>query len=376
MTDIARGDRRPSSPGTASNQIADLLEGSIEIITKYRCRYHPGKRATAICESCKADICSDCLHVRSHRLICSGCMGGLDRALAGTGVASPLVRSLTHPFVIALLIVGMLGIFVARLASHERMGLLGKTPATMADAEKHLRLKLVLFSRKGNRIETRGDELIKMARHEEAEQEFRRAKAVYESLVDQTEDKWEQALLMLARAKLLEKLGEDEYAKGLYESVARVADQGRTYPAIAACRLARLQEKTDPETALKTYGKVLDRIKLIPANVRSAMNLAVKAERPYDYESRMYWYTGNSVNFNDIEAETNLRMGLIFMKKGQDYAAEYRFSLAAGMAADPEIGERASKEIYNINALKRAKGQVDEPPEEAEKKEKVVITHF
>jgi len=71
-----------------ANQVTDLLKGTIEIVTEYRCKYHPGLAATAVCEVCRADLCPDCSNIRSHKLVCPKCMGALDKALGGTGVAA------------------------------------------------------------------------------------------------------------------------------------------------------------------------------------------------------------------------------------------------------------------------------------------------
>lgn len=376
MTDIVKEDRPPSRANAVANQIADLLKGTVELVTEYRCKHHPDRRATSVCEICKADICSDCSHIRRHTLICSKCMGGLDKAFGGTGVASPLARLLTHPFVIALVIAGLLGIVLFRLGSSHRMGLLGRRPENIVAAEKQFQLRLLLFARKAKRIETHGDSLHKMAQYEEASEEFHRSKAVYESMIDETSGRSEQALLMLARARLLKKLGHETYAEGLYENVATMPDPEKTHSVIALFHLGKLQEKDNPEKALESYKKALSRIKLIPANIRAAINLTVGAEQPYNYETRMHQFTGNDLNFNDIEAEANLRMGLVLVSLGRRDAAKHRFSWASA-ADNPDLRKWASAELRKLIALEGESARADAPPVvEEEEAEKVVITHF
>lgn len=376
MADTVNEDFQAAPENPVANQVTDLLEGAAEIVAVYRCKYHPRLAATSVCEVCKADICSDCSHVRGHRLICAGCMSGLDKAFAGAGIASRFTRLLTHPFVVVLVVAGLLGIVFSRLGSSHRMGLLGRNTANVVEAEKKFQLKLLLFARKARRIETHGDSLYKMARYEKAAEEFRRAKATYESMIDITPNRWEQALLVLARARLLQKLGEDAYAKGLYENISTLNAPGKTYPAIARFHLGKLQEKDDPEKALKTYGKVVDDIRIIPDHIISAIHLTAGSDEPYDYETRLHTFTGTDVNFDDLEAGAHMRMGLLLAGLGREEAAAYRFGRAADTAADPELGRWAAVEARKLDAFRRAEGLGVEPSIEQEKPEKFVITHF
>lgn len=374
MADTVNEDFRAAPENPMANQITDLLEGAAGIVAVYRCRYHPRRAATSICEVCRTDVCSECSRVRRHRLICARCMSGLDKAFAGTGIASRFTRLLTHPFVVVLVIAGLLGIICFRLGSSHRMGLLGRTTGNIMEAEKKFQLKLLLFARKARRIETHGDSLYKMARYEKAAEEFRRAKATYESMIDITHDRWEQALLMLARARLLQKLGKDAYAKGLYENISTLNASGKTYPAIARFHLGKLQEKDDPEKALKTYGKVVDDIRIIPDHIISAIHLTAGSDEPYDYETRLHTFTGTDVNFDDLEAGAHMRMGLLLAGLGREEEATYRFGRAAETAADPELGKWAAVEARKLHAFRRAEGSEAEPSRE--KPEKFVITHF
>jgi hypothetical protein len=307
MTDIERKNLQSATTVPIANQITDLLEGTIEIVTRYRCTYHPRRPATSVCDICAADICPECSHIRSHRLMCRKCVGGLNKAFGGTGAAPRIARALTHPFTVVLVIAGLLGIILFQMGSSYRMGLLGKVPANIGEAEKQFQLRLLLFTRKAHRIENYGDALYKSARYNKATQTFHRAKAVCESLIDDTDGRWEQALIVLARARLLEKLGDESYARGLYENVAALPGNGKMYPALARFRLAKLQEKDEPEKALKGYRRVLSDIRNIPANVRARLNITAGMDQPYDYETRMYYFTGNVVDFDNLEAEANER---------------------------------------------------------------------
>ena len=376
MTDIERENHQTASASPITNQLTDLLKGTIDIVTEYRCEYHPHQAATSVCEICSADICSECSHVRNHMLICRKCMGGLDKVFAGTGFASPLVRVLTHPLVIVLVIAGILGIILFQLGSSHRLGLLGKTPGNIGEAEKQFQLRLLLFARKADRIETHGYALREMGRSEEASGEFCQAKSIFESLIDETRDRWEQPLLMLARARLLQELGEEVYAKGLYENIAAMPDQQKTHSVLAQFHLGKMQERENPEEALKSYKKVLSKIMVIPANIRAAINITPKAGKPYDYNTRLHQFTGNNLNFNDIEAEAQLRIGLLLVSLGRDGSALYRFTQAAEKADDPELRKRALSKERKFRERRMESTNSEDPLKESEEKEKVVITHF
>jgi hypothetical protein len=256
------------------------------------------------------------------------------------------------------------------------LGLLGKTPANIGEAEKQFQLKLLLFARKADRIENHGYALRRIGRPAKASTEFYRAKAIFESLVDQTDERWEKPLFMLARARLLQELGEEAYAKGLYENIAAMPDQQKTHSVLARFRLAKMQEKENPEEAITSYKKVLSSIKVIPANVRAAINITPKASVPYDYNTRLHQFTGNNLNFNDIEAESQLRIGVLEVGLGREESASYRFSQAAQKADDPELRERASSEERKLRELRMDSTAFGDMPEESEERETVVITHF
>jgi hypothetical protein len=211
---------------------------------------------------------------------------------------------------------------------------------------------------------------------------------------------------MRARARLLQKLGDETYAEGLYENVATMREPEspdsvpgnfdpdnfglnefgfqkpkRTHSVIALLRLGKIQEEKDTAKAIKTYAKLLREIKNIPANVRSAINLTAGSIEPYDYETRIHHFTGNDLNFNDIEAEANLRMGLAFAKRGHDNHAQLKFSLAAEKADDPLIVNWALSEEAKLRSRISETGGTEQdaaPPLEERKgpSEKVVITHF
>jgi tetratricopeptide (TPR) repeat protein len=360
MTDIERENLQSAVAIPIANQITDLLKGTVEIVTEYRCSYHPRRAATSVCDICATDLCSECSYIRNHRLVCRKCMSGLDKAFGGAGAAPLIARALTHPFTVVLVIAGLLGIILFQMGSSYRLGLLGKIPANVGEAEKQFQLRVLLFTRKANRIETHADALHEAARYDRASEAYRRAKAVCESLIEETDGRWEQAVLIMARARLLEKLGDEAYAMGLYENVATLPDHGKMYPVLARFRLARLQEKNEPEKALKTYKKVISDIRYIPANVRARLNITAGMDLPYDYETRMYYFTGNVVDFDGLEAEANKRMDLVrervFPEKGSSTASAH-----AGSGFPEPLPRESAEEI------------IDEPLEESEE---IVITHF
>jgi tetratricopeptide (TPR) repeat protein len=376
MADIEKENYNAGPADRAATQVTDLLEGVAEMVTTYHCEYHPHRAATAICEPCGADVCSECSHIRNDRLICRRCMGSLDKAFAGTGAVSPFARALTHPIVVLLVIAALLGIALARLGSSHRLGLLGRDTANVAEVEKLFQLKALLFTRKAARLEARGDSLHEMGRHREAAEAFHRAKAVHESMIDITDDRWERPLIMLARARLLEKLGEEAQAGSLYKSVLSLNAQGKTYPAIARFHLGKIQEKDKPEKALKTYGKVASDISLVPDHIISAIHLTAGSDEPYDYETRLHTFTGTDINFYDLEAEAQLRMGLTLLGLGREEEADYRFGRAVAKAADPQLGKWAGAEARKLDALRTSREGDAEPSIDREEPEKFVITHF
>ena len=360
-----------------ANMVTDLLRGSIEIVTDYRCKYHPDREATSVCESCGADLCSDCSSIRSHRSVCSRCMGSLDKALAGAGVVPFLMQLLIHPVVIALALATLLGCIFVSLGSAQRKGLLGKTPANAAETEKQFRLKMLLYARKADRIETHADTLHEAGRLDEARAEFERARAVYETLIPETGERWENKVFGLARARLIEKIGEPSYAEGLYENLAGLPGPDKTYPVIAQYRLAKIREKTDPRKALETYENLLRDIRHVPDKFSSALSIMAHPESAYNYEGRIRRLTRTDVDFDEIKAEALLQMGRILLALGRIGEAEYRLGLAANKAGESKFRTPAKKELEKLRAI-RAENEppAASPEEEAEEEERVVITHF
>ena len=55
MTDIGQENHDAEPAEIAANQVTDLLDGVPEMVTVYRCKYHPRRAATAVCEPCGAD---------------------------------------------------------------------------------------------------------------------------------------------------------------------------------------------------------------------------------------------------------------------------------------------------------------------------------
>ncbi len=367
------GDREP----IAARQIADLLKGSVEIVTEYRCEYHPSRSATSVCECCYADLCSDCSNVRSHRLVCNKCMGAVDKTLGGTGAAASLTKLLTHPFLIALLIAALLAVVFVRLGGVHRKGLLAAIPANAMESKRQFRLKLLLYSKKADRIETHGDALYEMGRFDKAAIEYERAKTIYETLISETDGRWEQSVLGLARAAIMEKMGQQSYAEGLYKNLAIPSGPDRTYQVIAELRLAKIQEKTDPGKALETYTRLLKDILLVPDKFSSALNIMAHTDQAYNYESRLRMFTHTDVDFDEIKAEALLRMGLILLKMGRESEAEYRLSRAAAEADGTWLEKWASSELHKLKTIKALERRRNEAvPERKEEEERVTITHF
>lgn len=373
MTGNSRKEAGPSRGEAVANYVTDLLKNSIPIVTHYSCKYHPDRAATALCEWCKADLCSHCAHIRGHRLVCRNCMGSLDRTFAGTGVASVLTRLLTHPVFVALALTALLGGLFVGLGRIHRKGLLGEVPTTAGEAEKQFRLKLVLYVQKADRIETHADELHKIGRTEDAAANYDRTRAIHETLAREAAGRWEEHAFTLARARILKKMGEQTYAQGLYESIANLPGPDKTYPVIAEFHLAELQEKTNPEEAVKTYTRLLRDIDFVPDNFTRAVNIMAHSQGAYNYESRIQFHTRTNLDFETVEVETLLRMGRLFLTMGRTGEAEYRLSQAVSKGRGTKPGEQAMDELKELHAAEVA----EEPPEEeVEEEEQLTITHF
>ncbi|RJP71447.1 MAG: hypothetical protein C4532_07390 [Candidatus Abyssobacteria bacterium SURF_17] len=356
-----------------SNYIHDLLKGRAEIVTRYTCLYHPDRAAVAICESCKADICHACASVRRNRLLCARCMGSVDKALGGTGAASAATRLLTHPLVVALVLTALLsGTFISFGRTHRR-GLLGAVPQTTAEAEKQHRLAILLYVQKADRIEAYADALHEIGRQDEARIEYERARSAYEKLGPLTVGRWEEHALTLARARILEKMGEEAYARGLYESLAKLPGDDKTYPVIAGFHLARLQEKSELQQALQTYRRLLNDIKFVPDALGRAMDIMARPERAYNYQTRIRHHTRTDFDFESAKAETHLHIGRILLSLSRTNEARYYLSHAMQGAHNTKVAEQAAYELKKLSALEQPKELPEESPEP---EERVVITHF
>ncbi len=373
MTGNRRKEAGPSRGEAVANYITDLLKNSIEIVTDYSCKYHPDRAATAVCEWCSADLCSDCAHVRGHRLVCRNCMGSLDRTFAGTGAASVLTRLLTHPIVVALVLTTLLGGLLVGLGRIHRKGLLGEVPATASGVEKQFRLKLVLYAQKADRIETHADELQKVGRTDEAAADYDRARSIHEMLAREAAGRWEEQAFTLARARILEKTGERAYAQGLYENVANLPGADKTYPVIAQFHLAKLQEKTNPEEAVATYTRLLRDVNFVPDNFSRAVNMMAHSQGAYNYDSRIQFHTRTDFDFDTVKVETLLEMGRLLAAMGRTDEAAFRLGQAANEGFGTKLGEQATAELRKLHTV----DVPEEPPEEeAEKEEELTITHF
>lgn len=373
MTGNRRKEAGPSRGEAVANYITDLLKNSIEIVADYSCKYHPDRAATAVCEWCNADLCSHCAHIRGHRLVCGGCMGSLDRTFAGTGAASVLTRLLTHPVVVALVLTTLLGGLFVGLGRIHRKGLLGEVPATAGGVEKQFRLKLVLYVQKADRIETHADELREIGRADEAAADYERARSIHETLAREAAGRWEEQALTLARARVLEKMGNRAYAQGLYENIANLPGPDKTYPVIAQFHLAKLQEKMDPEEAVATYKRLLRDVNFVPDNFSRAVNIMAHSQGAYNYESRIRYHTRTDFDFDTVKVETLLQMGRLFLTMGRTDEAGYRLRQAVTGGHGTKLGEQAMAELRKLHAVDVA----EEPPEEeAEEEEQLTITHF
>ena len=373
MTENAKEQVDPAVGRAIAQQVADLLESTVEIVTEYRCTHHPDRTATAVCEGCGADLCSTCGSISGHRLLCTKCIGSLDRAFAGIGPASLVTRLLTHPLLVVLVLIALLGGLFVSLGKSHRKGLLGTTPESALDAEKQFRLKILLYTQKADRIETRADSLHDAGRLLEEKQEYQWARAIYESLIDETIGRWEQKAMTLARARILEKLGEPSYAEGLYESLARSPGADKTYRVIAGFHLAKLQEKADPEKAVGTYRDFLRDVVLIPDSLDRAIGIMSSSEGSYNYQNQLRQSTRTDFDFKEAEVEGLLRMGQLLMATNRADEARYRLERAAMKDKGTELGEQVRAELRKIYASEER-----ERPrrEKVEREEQLVITHF
>ena len=373
MTGNAKGQTNDAAGLTVARQVADLLGSATERVTEYCCKEHPDRTATAVCERCGADLCSGCRTISGRQLLCAKCTGSIDRVLAGTGTASLLARIPTHPLVVALVLIALLGVLFVSLGKSHRKGLLGETPASAVGAEKQLRLRIILYAQKADRIETRGDALHDIGRLFEAKQEYRRVRAIYEALIDQARGRWEEKAFTLARARILEKEGEYSYAQRLYKNLAGSHDTDTKYRIIAGSHLAKLQEKTEPEQAVETYRKLLQDIAIMPDSLDRAINIMGSTEGSYRYESRLQQSTRTNIDFKEVEAETLLHFGRLLLSMNRISEARFRLERAAMKGGRTTLADQARAELRKLRASEES-DQV--PEEEVRRDEQLVITHF
>ncbi len=378
MAEQAKEERDPSREHIIGNQVTDLLKDSIGIVTEYRCKYHPRHAATAICEFCKADLCFECTNIRGHRFVCDGCMSSADKALAGTGPAAFMTNLLTHPYVVALVLAVLLGSLFVSLGNARRKGALGEVPATAVGAEDQFRLKMLLYTRKANRIETLADSLRESGSFEKGTFEYGRARVIYEDLIGETDGRWEQPVLNLARARILEQMGESAYAEGLYAKVADLPGVDKTYPVIALFRLAKLQTKSDPEKAVETYKEFLSDVKYVPDSLDRTLDVMGHTEKAYRYKSRLCFFTRTEFDFEEAKVEALLKMGRLLLALGRESEGRYRLSLAAQGSYGAEMEEQVRSELRRLRAVDDMESlPVEEEKEEEDaEEEEVVITHF
>jgi tetratricopeptide (TPR) repeat protein len=360
-----------------AGRIADLLKSSVPMVTDYRCAFHPDRPATAICERCAADLCSECAGIRNHQTICNRCLGTLDKVLGGTGAASLLVRVLTHPLTIALVLAVLLGIVFISAGRIHRKGLLGTVPASAVEAEEQFRLSILLRTRKASRIEEHGDALVEAGRTHEARQEFEHARNVYETLIRDTTNRWEENILMLARARLLEKMGEHSYAAGLYENMTALPGPDKTYPVMAWFALGGLYERTEPERAVEAYDNVLRNLYYVPDTLSRVFNIVGHGSGAYNYESRMRRLTRADLDFGTIEAETLLRMGRVLCSLGRYDQAQHRLAQARDEASGTKLERQAEQELKRIRAIMSRQHSPESSAEAAtQPEERLTIKHF
>jgi len=373
MPEQAKEERDPSREHIIANQVADLLRDSIGIATEYRCKHHPRRAATAICEFCKADLCFDCTNIRGHRFVCDECMSSADKALAGTGAAAFMTNLLTHPYVIALVLAVLLGSLFVSLGNTRRKGALGEIPATAVGAEEQFRLKMLLYTRKANRIETHADSLRESGSFEKGTFEYGRARVIYEDLIGETDGRWEQPALNLARARILEQMGETAYAEGLYAKLADLPGADKTYPVIALFHLAKLQTKSDPQKAVETYKEFLHDVKFVPDSLDRTLDIMGHTEKVYRYKSRLHFFTRIEFDSEEAKVEALLKMGRLLLALGRESEGRYRLSLAARESYGTEMEEQVRAELRKLHAVDDVESL---PVEEEEDAEEVVITHF
>jgi tetratricopeptide (TPR) repeat protein len=355
-----------------ASRVTDLLQG-FAVVTDYTCKAHPNRIATAACEACGADLCAECSFIRGRRLLCERCLGTVGKALGGRGASSLITALLTHPLFVALALSVLLGIVFVNFGASRRRGLLGGAPENAIAAEEQTRLKILLHVQKADRIETFADLLRDRDRLIEANRQYARSKEVYELLMREITDRWESNLLTLVRARILEKMGEADYAAGLYESLANQPGEDKTYPAIAEYHLARLQEAHNPEKAVETYSKFLKDFTFVPDNLTRALKVMGSSEGSYNYKSRLQRHTRTAFNYKKAEVEALLRLGRLLSSLGRAGEARYRFSLAADLGRGTDLGDQASEELEKLRA---ASAPAEPESKEEPVTEELVITHF
>ncbi len=356
-----------------TNRIADLIGNSVDLITEYRCKYHSRQNAVALCESCGADICGACANIRSHRTVCSKCMTVLDKALAGAGPASLPARVFTHPFVITLILVAVLGYLFYTFGQGQRKGLLGGRSLMGESPEGQFRLKLLLYAKKADRMETRADSLYEAGRLLEATAEYDGARAVYEMLAPETTGRWESNIVTLARARILKKMGEISYSEGLYKSLAALSYDDRIVASMAQFHLAQLQEQTDQKKAVESYTSFLRGLIYLPDSLSQTLNIMAHSEGAFSYERQFRGATRTDLDFDKAKIEALLQRGRLLIALGRPDDARDSLMDAIEEGAGTKTAGQARIELNKIDAVERRN---EPPPERFEHKEKIEITHF
>ncbi|GAB4333231.1 MAG: hypothetical protein Kow0099_05090 [Candidatus Abyssubacteria bacterium] len=293
--------------------------------------------------------------------------------MGGKGVVSSLTALLTHPLLVGLVLSILFGVVFLNFSASRRRGILGATPRHAVAAEEQIRLKILLYVQKADRIEAFADLLRDSGRINEAEPHYARARGVYERLGHEHANRWENNLFVLARGRILEKMGEADYAAGLYESLAHQPGINKAYSVIAEYHLARLEEGRNPAKAVEAYSQFLKDFTYVPDNLTRALTVMGSSEGSYNYTSRLRQHTRTSFKYKKAEVDALLRLGRLLSLLGRTSEARYRLSLAADLGRGTDLGDQAREELEKLRAASvSAEPAVSEEPVT----EDLVITHF
>jgi len=360
-----------------TNAVTDLLH-NIQTTADYRCVNHPARIATAVCESCGADLCARCYVIRRNKIMCAKCMTFRDEVLAGSRFGGRIKKLLIHPLTLAVVLAVVLANILLTCGKIQRKGLLGGgLPANTAEAEERFRLETILFLQKAYRIEEYADSLKAHGRSLEATQEYERARLILESMKVRHSGRWEEHAIALACARLLSKAEQQQSAVAIYEKLVNLSGDDKTFPVIAEFHLAQLLEDSQPDQALAIYKRLVKDVRFVPETFSRFLNVMARPEGPYNYETRIASYTRTNFDFETVEYETFLKMGHLLISLNRHGDAEYWLWLIVDAIPGSRTAEEARLELRRIESVQRGTRNDERQNEvEVERKEKVEIIHF